>query len=91
MTGRAKSHIVKQGEAWTIRIPRRLLERAGLGEEVVLEVRPGQIVVRSPQGLRRSRQAWEEQFAAMAERGDDQLLDPDVPSLTTWDTGKWEW
>ena len=37
------------------------------------------------------REGWEEQFRVMAERGDDRLLDGDVPSLTTWDAEEWEW
>jgi len=35
------------------------------------------------------REGWEESFRLMAERGDDRLLDPDVP--TCWDEEEWEW
>jgi hypothetical protein len=76
MTNTARAHLVKQGNTWTVRILRRLLERAGLGREIVLEARLGQIVVRPPLGRRHPRQGWDEQFAAMAERGHDRLLDP---------------
>ena len=34
---------------------------------------------------------WDEQFKAMAETGDDQLLDGEVLSLTEWDEVEWEW
>ena len=76
MTNTARARLVKQGDTWTVRIPRRLLQRAGLGREIVLEARSGQIIVRPPRGRRHPRQGWDEQFAAMAERGDDHLLDP---------------
>ena len=76
MTKTARVRLVKQGTMWTVRIPRCLRERAGFSREIVLEAHLGQIVVRPLRGLRYSRQGWDEQFAAMAERGDDQLLDP---------------
>jgi len=38
---------------------------------------------------RRPRQDWDDRFRAMAERGDDQLLDE--PVATEWDEAEWEW
>jgi pyruvate formate lyase activating enzyme len=35
------------------------------------------------------RQGWDEEFRAMAERGDDQLLDS--PTSTQWDGEEWRW
>jgi hypothetical protein len=37
------------------------------------------------------RQNWEEQFRAMSENGDDQLLDIAQADLTEWDTAEWDW
>jgi hypothetical protein len=37
------------------------------------------------------REGWEESFRLMAERGDDRLLDPDIPSLTSSDEEEWRW
>lgn len=88
MSAGAKTRIVKIGNSRGIRIPKLLLDQADLGEEVELEVRDGQIVVRS---IQRARQGWEEQFARMAERGDDRLLDPEAIALTSWDSDEWEW
>lgn len=34
------------------------------------------------------RQGWDEQFAAMAARGDDKLLDADAPT-SAWDKTEW--
>jgi hypothetical protein len=39
---------------------------------------------------RHPRQGWAEQFAAMAEAGDDALLD-DAVTTSTWDERKWKW
>jgi antitoxin MazE len=37
----------------------------------------------------RPRFGWDEQFQAMAQHGDDQLLDE--PIATHWDRSKWKW
>jgi hypothetical protein len=36
------------------------------------------------------REGWEEQFAAMAQSGDDALLDDAVP-VSEWDEREWRW
>jgi antitoxin MazE len=86
-----KTKIVKVGNSQGIRIPRLLPKQAGLGEGVELEVQLGQIVVRGAQTRRSPREGWDEQFAAMAERGDDRLLDPEAAQPSAWDTDEWEW
>ncbi len=83
-----KTRIVKIGNSQGIRIPRLLLDQTGLGEEVELELRGDQIVVRPAY---RARHDWENQFKAMAEQGDDKLLDGDVVIPTAWDEEEWEW
>lgn len=83
-----KTRIVKIGNSQGIRIPKLLLHQAELGEEVELEVKDGQIVLRP---ARTPRHGWDEQFAKMAERGDDRLLDSETVSLTSWDADEWEW
>ena len=37
------------------------------------------------------RAGWEEDFKAMARRGDDVLFDGDVIIPTRWDEEEWEW
>lgn len=83
-----KTSIIKIGNSKGIRIPKPLLDQAALGEEVELEAGDGQIVVRSSRHTRRD---WDEQFATMAERGDDTLLDAEAASPTKWDAEEWEW
>jgi antitoxin MazE len=76
-----KTRIIKIGNSQGIRIPKILLDQTSLGKEVELELQQGQIIVRSAY---RARHNWEDQFKAMAERGDDRLLDGDVPIPTVW-------
>ncbi len=83
-----KTRVIRIGNSQGIRIPKLLLEQAGLGEAVELEAQQGQLVVRAAHA---SRQGWEEAFRAMAEQEDDQLLDPQAPDATAWDADEWEW
>ncbi len=83
-----KTRIVKIGNSQGIRIPKLFLERSNLTEEVELEAQDNQIIIRS---LRRPRQDWEESFRAMAESGDDALLDENLLPQTQWDGAEWQW
>jgi len=80
------TQIVKTGNSRGIRIPRTLIEQVKLGNEVEILVQRGQLVIRP---LSRPRSGWDEQFRAMAEHGDDQLLDK--PVATKWDRSDWVW
>ena len=85
------TRIVKIGNSQGIRIPKWLLEQSGLGETVELEVQDDHIVIR-PARPRHPREGWEEQFrAAVAERGDEGLLDPDLTGYSDFDREEWEW
>jgi antitoxin MazE len=83
-----KTRIIKIGNSQGIRIPKPILEQLGFSEEVELEILPDQLIVRSPHLARHD---WEEQFKAMAEAEDDQLLDDETLTLTEWDEREWEW
>ncbi len=83
-----KTRIVKIGNSQGIRIPKLFLERSNLAEEVELEAQDNQIIIRS---LRQPRQDWEEAFRAMAESGDDSLLDENLLPQTQWDEAEWQW
>ncbi|MEW6239005.1 MAG: AbrB/MazE/SpoVT family DNA-binding domain-containing protein [Candidatus Omnitrophota bacterium] len=83
-----RTRIVKIGNSRGIRIPKLLLDQTQLGDEIEIEVQGKQLVVRSVRG---PRQGWDEQFAEMASRGDDKLLDSEVFSLSSWDNDDWEW
>jgi len=88
MAATIKTRIVKIGNSQGIRIPKPIIEQLGLTEEVELEILPGQLVVRSAYA---PRYGWEEAFKAMAEEGDDRLLDAEIQTATEWDEREWEW
>jgi len=83
-----RTRIIKIGNSRGIRIPKSLLEHAGLSEEVELEAQQNQVVIRA---VGKPRQGWEEAFRGMAEHGDDQLVDEDLTGRTSWDEEEWEW
>ena len=88
MSTAIKTRIIKIGNSQGVRIPRILLEQTNLGEEIELEAQPDRIIIRP---AHRTRYNWEEAFKAMAEQGDDELLDGDMALSTAWDEEEWEW
>lgn len=83
-----KTRIVRIGNSQGIRIPKSLLEQTGLRGEVEIRAEKDSLVIHP---VRRPREGWAEAFGEMARRGDDVLLSPDTPPLTTWDEDEWEW
>jgi antitoxin MazE len=81
-----KARIVRVGNSRGIRIPKPLLDQAGLAEDVELHAEPGRIVI---EAVRRPRDGWAEAAQRMAERGEDGLLD--APTPTRFDAEEWEW
>ncbi len=83
-----KTRIVRIGNSQGIRIPRPLLEVAGLEGEVDLTAKPGMLLVRS---IRAPRAGWAEAFEEMARHGDDVLLDDVSTASSEWDEEEWQW
>ena len=83
-----KTRIVRIGNSQGVRIPKLLLERSNLPDEVELEAQDNQIVIRS---AKQPRENWELVFQAMANRGDDDLLDKSPLPQSRWDEDEWEW
>jgi antitoxin MazE len=83
-----KTRLVKIGNSQGIRIPKVVLDQVGLKNDIELEVQGDQLVLRA---ARRPREGWAEQFRQMAERDDDELLDKDVRSGSSWDAEEWTW
>jgi len=88
MSTTVRTRIIKIGNSQGVRIPKLLLEQTGIGKEVELELQQDQIIVRP---AHRARHDWEDAFKAMAEQGDDALLDGDVVIPAAWDEEEWEW
>lgn len=83
-----KTNIIKIGNSRGIRIPKAILEQCHLDGEVELEPRRDQLVVRR---AAKPRAGWEDAFRAMAERGDDAMLEGDVLLETSWERDEWQW
>jgi len=83
-----KTRIIQIGNSQGIRIPKPILKQLGFTDEVELEVLPDQLIIRS---VDQPRQQWNAAFKAMAEAGDDQLLDDEPLTLTEWEEREWEW
>jgi antitoxin MazE len=83
-----RTRIVRIGNSQGIRIPKLLLERSNLGEEVELEAEDNRIIIHS---TKQPRQDWERAFRAMAKRGEDSLLDTSLFTQTEWDEDEWQW
>ena len=81
-----RTQLVKIGNSRGIRIPKTLIDQVKLGNEVEIVVQRGHLVIRP---VSRPRSGWDEQFRAMAEHSDDQLLDK--PVATKWERSDWVW
>lgn len=81
-----RTRIVRIGNSQGVRIPRPLLEQAGLDDEIELKLVGQTIVI---QALADPRAGWAAAFADMATAGDDALLDE--PLDTRFDVEEWEW
>lgn len=82
-----KTRIIRIGNSQGVRIPKPMLEQSGLTGDVELEVGDKRIVIHA---VEQPREGWESAFAAMAEHGDDQLVDPAVID-SEWDSEEWQW
>ncbi len=82
---RTTARLVQIGNSRGVRIPKPLIEEAGLTDEVELEVQGGTIVVRPLEG---TRAGWAEAAARLAAEGEG-LLDAETP--TRFDGEEWTW
>ena len=81
-----RAHLVRIGNSRGVRLPKPLIEQAGLTDVVELVVKEGKIVI--SRTLAR-RGGWADAAAQMAARGDDKLLDS--PTSTRFDEEDWKW
>ena len=81
-----KARLVQIGNSRGVRLPKPLIEEAGLKDEVELLVRDKTIVIAPAQQPRRG---WAEAAERLRHRNEDRLLDPPVPAR--FDEEEWEW
>jgi antitoxin MazE len=82
------TRLVRIGNSRGLRIPKPLIEQAGLGDEVDLLVQNDMLIIRS---AHRPRAGWAKAFSDMHEHGDDQMLDPHGSSASAFDRKEWTW
>jgi len=80
-----RSKIVRIGNSQGVRLPKLMIEEAGLSEDVELRVEGGQIVIAAP---RIARAGWAEAARRAHAVGDDQL---ESSGATRFDATEWEW
>lgn len=79
-----KTRLVRIGNSRGVRLPKPLIEEAGLSEEVEVRARRGSIVILPIAGMR---SGWAEAAAELRARDGDHLLD--APIATRFDEEEW--
>ncbi len=92
MSTKTTAKLTKIGNSRGVRLPKTLIEQAGLKDDVELTAREGQIIIANQ---RKPREGWAEAYQAAAARGDLELTPEDqewlnMPDLPDEQTG-WEW
>jgi antitoxin MazE len=80
-----KASIIQIGNSQGLRIPKPILKQCGFDNEVELEVQGNKLIIKPHAAVRNN---WEKSFEAMAENGDDKVLEFDP---NQWDEEEWEW
>lgn len=81
-----KARLIRIGNSRGVRLPKPLIEEAGLTEDVDLVVREGEIVITR---IASPREGWAKAAEDLATRGEDQLIGASVS--TRFDLEEWEW
>ena len=81
-----RTRLVQIGNSRGVRLPKPLLQEAGLTDEVEIRAREGVIVI---QRVGRPREGWAEAARQMRGRKDDRLIDE--PTATRFDDEEWQW
>lgn len=81
-----KTRLVRIGNSRGVRLPKPLIEEAGLDDEVELLVREGAIVIAA---ARPPRTGWAAAAQRLRQTDKDGLLDP--PVATHFDEEEWKW
>ncbi len=79
-----KTKLVRIGNSRGIRLPKPIIEEAGISNAVEVRVRSGAIIIAKVSG---PRAGWAEAAKHLREQGEDRLLDP--PASTHFDREEW--
>ncbi|MDL5055759.1 AbrB/MazE/SpoVT family DNA-binding domain-containing protein [Oscillatoria laete-virens NRMC-F 0139] len=83
-----KTSLVRIGNSRGIRLPKPVIEQCGFEDEVEMEVKRHELVIRSSS---HPRKAWAQAFTRMSQSGDDALIDGDTHKRSAWDEEEWTW
>ncbi|WP_263971219.1 AbrB/MazE/SpoVT family DNA-binding domain-containing protein [Leptolyngbya sp. PCC 6406] len=83
-----RSRLIKIGNSQGFRVPKPLLDQCGIVGDVEIHIQTNQLVIRP---IHHARQGWDTHFVAMADAGDDVLLDGDTLLPTAWESQGWQW
>ena len=81
-----KVQLVRIGNSRGVRLPKAVIEQAGLTEQVDLEVRGSTVVIAATRSVRAG---WANAARALAAAGGGSLLDPEI--RTRFDEDEWRW
>jgi antitoxin MazE len=81
-----KARLIQIGNSRGLRLPKPLIEEAGLKDEVEITLRDGAIVITS---VDQPRAGWAEAVDLLLERRESYVVDE--PSPTRFDEEEWEW
>lgn len=81
-----RARLVSMGNSRGVRLPKPLIEQAGLVDAVDLELRDGVIVIAA---VREPRSGWAEAAARLSSGAESGLLDDPIP--TRFDEDEWRW
>ena len=82
------TRLIRIGNSQGIRLPKALVEQAGLRDAVEIQLEGDHLVISAAQ---HPRSGWEDAFRAMAAQHDDALLDAEVLMPSAWDLTEWQW
>jgi antitoxin MazE len=87
-----RTKLVRIGNSKGIRIPKAILQQAGLADAVELRVVGENVVISSTRRKRRPRAGWAEAIDAENARAGPPPVDAELESLVNeWDEDEWRW
>ncbi len=81
-----RTKLIRIGNSRGIRLPKPVIEHAGIEDDVDLTMEDGRVVIEAAD---QPRAGWEKQFREESEFGHDGLLLPGTRN--DWDDQEWEW
>ena len=88
MPNAVHTRLIRIGNSQGIRIPKALIEQAGLRDDIEIRLENSSLIISAAQ---HPRSGWQEAFQAMAEQHDDARIEADTLAPSEWDLTEWQW